>query len=307
MKIAFWSSVRESIGVTSNLACVSIAMAFENSCKTVLLENHYQRNSLENMLIHRHRKRRGGSAVHTNRYKGLDHIINQISKERITGCIKYNKMQGEAYKEIWTLNDSRRRNNDSICQENEKLIKEASLEILINSLYYVPIGNQFNQFIFDYTLNDNILKILWASENFASYTFIDTSNENHLSSKIILEEADLVVVTLMQDQGVMEQFFDNYSSLLSKCIILLSEYRNNTARVQLFSRKYSFHMSKIIPIPYNVEYSQAIQQGTIVEFMTRNYSCERENPNYPFIAGVRLAVSAIQKEQNRGRQKGRME
>lgn len=300
MKIAFWSSVRESIGVTSNLACISIAMAFENSCRTVLLENHYQKNPLENMLIHRQKKRQERNAVNISRYKGLEHIINQAdwTGERIN----YSKMQERiVYEGICTLNDSCGSCKTSYHIENEKLMKEASFEILINSLYYVPTGNHFNQFIFDYTLNNNIMKILRASENFAAYTFIDTSNENHLSSKVILEEADLIVVTLAQDKRVIGEFFRNYSSLLSKSIILLNEYKSDTLKVQAISRKYSFHMSKIIQIPYNMEYSQAVEQGTIVEFMTRNYGCKREDPNYPFIAGVRHAAAAIQREENRDR------
>ncbi|SHO47042.1 hypothetical protein [Anaerocolumna xylanovorans] len=288
--------------MTSNLACISIAMAFENSCRTVLLENHYQKNSLENMLIHRQEKRQARNAVNISRYKGLEHIINQVSKDWTKDRIHYNEIQERTvYEEICTLNDPHSSYRTSFYMEDEKLMKEASFEILINSLYYVPIGNHFNQFIFDYTLNDNIIKILQASENFASYTFIDTSNENHLSSKIILEEADLIVVTLAQDQKVIKEFFRNYSSLLSKCIILLSEYRNDTLKVQAISEKYSFHMSKIVQIPYNMEYSQAIEQGAIVEFMTRNYGCEREDSNYPFITGVRHAAAAIQREENRDR------
>lgn len=300
MKVAFWSSVRGSIGVTSNLACVSIAMAFEQSCKTVLLENHCQKNPLENMLFQRREKRPDRNALNVSRYTGLEHIMNQLSKGGARGSRGCNVIQDKkAYDEIWMLKDSHYKDTKLICMENEKLIKEASFEILLNSLYYVPIGNQVNQFIFDYTLNDNIIKILWASEIFASYTFIDTSNENNLSSKIILAEADLVVVTLVQDQEVIEHFFDNYSSLLSKCIILLHESKSTASGIPAISRKYSFHKSKIIPIPYNIEYSQAIRQGTIVEFMTRNYRCERGSPNYPFIAGVRHAVFAIQSEQNR--------
>lgn len=304
MKIAFWSNARGSIGVTSNLACVSIAMAFESSCKTVLLENHYQKNPLANMLIHKQEKRVDQNAASVSRYRGLDHVINQLSGEQSKCRIHYNEMQHEdVEEELWTLHDLHRKEKKLFFRKNEKLMKEASVEILINSLYYLPMGNHFNQFIFDYILNENIMKLLWASEIFASYTFIDTSNENNLSSKIILEEADIVVVTLVAERDILEQFFHDYQSLLSKCIILLSEFKINISLINAISSKYSFNISKIIPIPYNMEYSQAIRQGTVVEFMMRNYRCKKEHPNYQFINSVRHTAAAIQKEH---KQKGQM-
>ncbi len=300
MKIAFWSSARGSIGVTSNLACVSIAMAFESSCKTMLLENHYQKNPLENMLIHRQDQKLVKNTIGTNRYRGLEHIINQMWEEQEKRRYYYSEVQnGKMQEEMWTLHDLHPKEKKLIYKKSEKLMKEASVEILINSLYYLPTGNHFNQSIFDYTLNDNIMKILWASENFAPYTFIDTSNENNLSSKIILEEVDIVVVTLMPQQDVIEQFFHNYSSLLSKCIILLNLSKNNNSQISNISSKYSFQLSRIIPIPYNMEYSQAILQGRVVEFMMRNYRCKSEHPNYPFINSIRHVSAVLQRIQDK--------
>jgi hypothetical protein len=305
MKIAFWSSAKGSNGVTSNLACVSIAMAFENSVKTILLENHYQKNTLADMLIHRQAKRKNRNAVNVSRYKGLEHVINQLSRNRYNRHFNYTDMTAEEKPddELWVLKDSKGRKTYLTSKEDEKLIKEASFEILINSLYYIPIGNQINEFIFDYILNENIMKILWASEIFAGYTFIDTSNINHMSSKIILDEADLVVVNLIQEEDLIDQFFRNYSSLLSKSIVLLSEFNNNSLKSDTLLGKYPVQTSKIIAIPYNMEYNQAIQQGTIVEFMTRNYGCKKDNPNYEFIRAVKRAVFVIQEELD-NRQRG---
>lgn len=305
MKIAFWSSAKGSNGVTSNLACVSIAMAFENSVKTILLENHYQKNTLADMLIHRQEKRKNRNTVNVSRYKGLEHVINQLSRNRYNRYFNYTDVDAEEKpdNEHWVLRDSIGTHTYLTLKEDEKLIKEASFEILINSLYYIPIGNQINEFVFDYILNENILKILWASEIFAGYTFIDTSNINHMSSKIILDKADLVVVNLIQEEDLIDQFFRNYSSLLSKSIILLSEFNYNSLKSDTLSGKYPIQTSKIISIPYNMEYNQAVQQGAIVEFMTRNYGCKKDNPNYEFIRAVKRAVFVIHEELD-NRQKG---
>lgn len=287
MKIAFWSSARGSIGVTSNLACVSIAMAFENPGRTMLMENHYQDKPLANMLLHREGMKAGRNTVNSGRYKGLGHMINRLSEnqeERADDCRNFGSKAGR-YAHMGY----------------EMLIREASFEILINSLYYIPVGNQFNQFIFDYILNDNILKILQISESFAGNIFIDTSYENHLSSKVILEEADLVVVNLVQDRDILGRFFANYTSLLSKCIILLNSFQGNSFSPQTVAEEYTFNMSRVITIPYNPEYRQAIDHGRIIEFMMRNYECGMSNPNYSFIMGVKQAVWMIQRILNTDR------
>lgn len=310
MKVAFWSSARGSIGVTSNLACVSIAMAFENVGRTVLMENHYQKRPLENMLIHRKENIRRqnivlekdkiilGNFSNIARYKGLEHIINQLSKKQYKYAEDYQAITGNIIKEeeYWTLKDSSGKKQKYINEYCDNLFREASFEILINSLYYIPIGNHFNEFIFDYILNDYIMNVLQASEKFAGYTLIDTSNTNYLSSKIILDEADLVMVNLSQDQELIDRFFRDYSSLLSKSIILLNGLNNDSCNSYRILQKYSFNMNKVIRIPCNQDYRQAVEHGTIVEFMTRNYECREDNPNYSFIMGVKQAVYAIQNE-----------
>ncbi len=273
MKIAFWSSAKGGSGVTSNLACISIASAMEYSYRSILIENHYQKNKLENVLMYHRASFMEREENYQFRHIGMDYIINQFS----TG--KYD----------FKYDNSRKPDQDS-----SQVIKEASLEILDNSLYYIPASYELNQETFDYNLYGNIKHILDASEIFADITYIDTSNKNNLSSKIILEEVDLVVVNLIQNSFMIQYFFDNYSSILNKCVFLISSYnKNSSLNLKKISKTHSISKPHIAVIPYNIEYQEAVSQGTVVEFLSRNYTCKRKSPNYSFIRDVKKAVAMI--------------
>lgn len=278
MKIAFWGNAKGKCGVTSNLACISIASSIKYAYKTVLIENHDQINKLENVLMYNrgnYHMRESDNLFHKI---GMNHILNQLAAE--------------------TFNTDKMSNQPLMLKEKEHwMIKEASLEILDNSLYYIPTNNTINRETFDYNLYGNINNILKALESFADITFIDTSNHNSLSSKIILDEVDLVVVNLIQNSYLITNFFENYSSILSKCVFLISSYRNNSnLSIHKISKTHLISKSNIATIPYNVEYQEAVSQGTVIEFLSRNYSCKKNDPNYPFVHEVKKAVNMIFKQ-----------
>ncbi|BCJ95782.1 hypothetical protein acsn021_33510 [Anaerocolumna cellulosilytica] len=301
MKIAFWSSAKGGIGVSSNLASISIAATIEYSCKSVLIENHYQKNRLGNILRYQqtHQFKDNGNTKCGN--AGMDYILNEFSAGEsydLSGNPMDNipiTVGGRERNPLWELKDSGdKKNYYENIKDTSVIIKEASMEILDNYLYYIPVNHYLNRYIFDYQLNDNIGKILKASEKFADIIYIDTSNENNLSSKYILEEVDLVVVNLVQNSSMIKYFFDNYSSILDKSVFLFSRYhKTSNLNIQKISKTYSINKSDLAVIPYNIEYQEAVLKGTVVEFLSSNYNCKRKNPNYGFMRELRKAVTMI--------------
>ena len=275
MKIAFWSNSRGNSGVTSNLACISVASAMEYSHKSILIENHYQKNKLENVLMYnRTNYHLREEANNQFKHVGMDYIINQLS----TG--KYEIPVGKS--------------TSNVMKDTSQVIKSSSLEILSNSLYFIPPSYVTNRETFEYNLYGNINRIFEALDAFADIIYIDTSNKNNLSSKIILAEVDLVVVNLNQNSSMIKSFFDDYSSILSKCVFLISSYhKESSLNINKISKNHLINRANIATIPYNVEYQEAVSEGTVVEFLSRNYACKRTNPNYNFVHEVKNAVYMI--------------
>lgn len=281
MKIAFWSNTGGNSGVTSNLACISVASAMEYSYKAILIENHCQKNKLENVL--RYNRANYHLCEEDNdqiKHVGMNYIMNQLSNGKFES-----QLFDHASKSI---------REEKRLEEESKLIEEASIEILSNSLYYIPTSNGSNIETFEYDIYGSINHILKVLDSFADITYIDTSNKHNLSSKIILEEVDLVVVNLVQNSSMIQNFFENYSSILSKCVFLISSYhKESSININNISKTHFINKSNIATIPFNVEYQEAVIQGTIVEFLSRNYTCKRTNPNYNFVHAVKKAVYMI--------------
>ena len=118
---------------------------------------------------------------------------------------------------------------------------------------------------------------------------------NTLSSKIILQEADLIVVNLSQNPYILEDFFENYRSLIDKSVYLLGNYTPESKYTKGYIlRKYHIPRERIATIPYNVEFHDALNSGSVISFLNQNYQCKRKDENYYFIREVKRAVEMIE-------------
>ena len=56
---------------------------------------------------------------------------------------------------------------------------------------------------------------------------------------------------------------------------------------------YDIPTEQMTVIPHNEMYCDALLKGSIVEFLTVNFNCNKDNPNYFFIQSIRKAASLI--------------
>lgn len=293
MKLAFWSSSKGNAGVTSNMACISIVAALGYSYKGILFENHYQTNNIGHLLKYHH----AGLLYSINhshvKSMGINHIMKHLSFSQFFHLSNSSYDHYESAYQSFVLNDSRWKfyeNNQSLTG----IIKDAALEIVDNYLYYIPTNTVIPQNIYDFAMYDHVKSILAGAEKLADIVYIDTSKDNHLSSKIILDEVDTVVVNLKQNLNELRYFFKNYSSLLEKCVFLISNYNSQSnLTINKISHIFSIPKSRIASIPYNEDYQEALSRGSLVEFLYSNVDCSYYDPMYPFIDGVQKAVTMI--------------
>lgn len=274
MKVSFWSPVHNDCAVTSNLACISILLSMLFSYKALLIENHQQRNRLENLLkfnTNRYYVREDGNYHY--KHTGMNSILYQLS-----------------------MGKRKRQFKDTHKAMAVKMIETVSYNVLGSRLFYIPYGNRTNKDIYDYDMHNHIKTILEASDEFADITFIDTTNKNNLSSKVVLEEADLIVVNLTQDTKIINEFLKKYSSILSKCVFLISNY-NKSSRLNInqISQTHLINKSDIAAIPFNHDYQEALKYGKLIGFLLDYFHCDRKDPNYYFVKEVKNAAMMIYK------------
>lgn len=250
MKIAYWSNWKGAGRTTSNMACTTILGALQSKRKNVLLENHYNLRNLEEVLVNR----RWNNMVREENYYysqlGLDSLM--------------------------------RRMHSNLMDDN--IIESSSITFCDNLLYYIPQSHVTNKEFLEYELSRVIHILLEKLEKFGDIVSIDTAGREKLSSKTILELADMVVVNLSQDPVTLDDFFENYSTLRKKAVYLVGNYNPySKCNLKSITKRYQIDRDEIGIIPYNIEFHDALSDGTVISFLNRNYGCKKNNENYFFM------------------------
>ncbi len=262
VKIAFWSNIKGKSGVTTNMVCISALASVAGAGKAVLLENHYSINSIADIVL---------SGEQTERLKESGRYYNRDGIEYVLKRL-YSGGNGE------------------------ELLRHAALPLLYTNMYYLPQSYIVNKEVFNYEFSLVYRELFYNLELFADNIFIDTERNENLSSNLILNEADMVVVNLIQDKIALREFFDNYSSIQEKAIYLVGSYKPQL----LFNYRricYEYHISKdkIGIIPYNTGLSESISQGQALQFLNRNYEKAQSRENEYFMRHCKKSSIMVKK------------
>ncbi len=271
MKIAFWSNIRKNGGVSTNLVCMAAVSAIAGVGRSVLLENHYNINNLNGMLLSPDKiTMLHETGQYYNKY-GIEYILKKI----YTGAA------------------------------GEQLIRKASIPLLYSSIYYLPQSYIVNKEVFDYEFELTHKDLFAVLENISDMVFIDTESKGNASSVQILEEADIVVVNIDQDREAWEDYFDNYASLLEKSVFLVGRYeKENPFHCHRIMKEYQIPQGKIGVIPYNVDLQIAAAEGRIIPFLNRNYLRSSRAENDYFMGELKNSVIMLKENMiQRGRMK----
>jgi hypothetical protein len=262
MKISFWSHVRGKTGVTTNLACVSALMSIGGVGKTTVLENHYSANSIGDMILvpeKLHYLREHGE--YYSRY-GIEYILKRL-------------YSGES---------------------GEKLFHHASIPLLFSSMYYLPQGQIVNKEVFNYEFNLVQKELFEALERMSDYVFVDTEANQNLSSTVILSEADLIVVNFSQNPDLIQEYFNQYTSMTEKAVYLIGNYQADSVwNISRICREFHIPRQKIGIIPYNMELAEAMAAGHLLQFLNRNYYKASDYDNDYLIRYIKKAGQMIRK------------
>lgn len=164
-------------------------------------------------------------------------------------------------------------------------------------LFYVPTGDIVNSEFFTYELNNYAKDMMDILEGEFGCVMADTSGDNNISTKVILEQADRIVVNLSQDRNIIDNFFDNYSSIKDKCVFILSNYEpGGQIKDDYLVKKHKVKRERIGVIPYSYELRDALLQGKIVEFLSKNYMCKKKDNAFYLINELKRTCMLVMEE-----------
>lgn len=260
MKVAFWESMRRESRRTDNMAAISIMLSILYRKKVILLDNGQESDSFERVFrgIQRFYYVREDSnyIVHIH---GMDQILNNLH----------------------------------ITTELEPLLTRSAVEVIQDYLYYVPQSKVINHLAYEYQLYQELPTIMRLYESISNLIMIRTRNGNNLSTKQVLDEADLVMVELAQNYDVLDEFFDNYSSLCQKAIYVFNQYTNHSINIQNIMMKYHIKKEQIVILTEHQPMNAASISGNLVSFLKGNCYCKKESEHYHCVRQLRRASKMI--------------
>lgn len=264
MKVAFWSNTRGRSCVTSNLACISVLSALSDSDqgRTIVLENHQNILNLGNALFCQH----SGQEVREKENYQIEHGLSRLLR-----LVE----QGEELSE------------DAVFRYAEHFLGER--------LFYLPAGGGGNQDMLEYRLERECIRTIQCLEHYGDLILVDTAASALASTRKILQQADLVVVSLSQNRQMLDHFFRNYSAIRKKAFYLIGNYdaESELTRAEVI-RQYRIPGNCLGVIPHNIQFSDAVSDGKLIRFLLKNYHCGEENSNHSFMTSAKEAVSLFQ-------------
>lgn len=175
----------------------------------------------------------------------------------------------------------------------ENIIRRCAVNYAHDRLFYLPHGYIRNMDILDYRFSKSMNRLLECLERYFDTVYVDAFSAESMRVQSILDSADIIVVNLNQNSSVLRHFFRNFTVFKEKAVYLLGNYYNTSHNSILeVRRKYHIPKERIFAIPYCREAAEAESQGSIAEFIAKNYLSPSIN-NREFINALHDAYNGI--------------
>lgn len=256
MKITFWSPVHGK-GTTCNLLAIALYSTLKYNMRNLITQTNFCMNHLEVPLI-------GNKLEETEFFLdiGIDALARSIKSAPLDIDNFYN----------------------------------ASVSILNKQqqLHLLPGTRKSNQEYYEADMEKVINNILTYAVSFYDMVFVDTNSGKNYLSQLVLEKSDLIIVNLPQNKRVLDDYFNEYQFNSKKVFYIIGDYdrrsKNNIKNLRKQYKKLNSKNSAIIP--YCTEFSDAISDGALIDFMKKNIEAKDDKNEY-FMENVEKAVKKI--------------
>ena len=263
MKIVFWSPVHGQARQSSNLLAVSLHMVMKQHKKILITQTQYRMNDLEDAAVGRAGKKDFRDRFYQD--MGIDSLIRCLKRKRI----------------------------------DKADVENCCIQLLPEEDFLLLPGSQRENYeVFQETVGEAVHTILEEVEKYYDYIFVDANPGRDRISRQLLRAADLIVVNLSQNVGVIDRLFWDYPEELKgkRVFFLFGSYLSDSC-YNLSNLRYRYELirrNNAAVIPMNVGFMDAIAGGNVRNYFAKNLECELGDMNYMFMQEVRTTVQKIE-------------
>ncbi len=255
MKIVFWAPVHGQTGQSSNVLAIALMLALRKKSHLLITQTQFQMNDLEDAVV--------GRTV----TKGMrDRFYQGMGIDAVNRCIKHKKMEKED-------------------------LNNCCVQILPDGDLMLLPGTRSGNYEIHFEVLQDSLFLFRQAEIYFDAILIDANPGGDGISRMLMEEADVVVVCLSQNMGVLDLLFRNYPKVLERkrVFYLLGAYLSdscyNLHNLRFRYSKIKRENSGVVPV--NVRFRDAVSCGKTVDFFESNLECEQGDSNYEFIREIK--------------------
>lgn len=261
MVIAFFSTVHGQAGTSANMLAVGIMSVLKYQKKVLLLQSHYDRNSLEDFLLKKPRQVQEAEVLDDY---GIDNIyrnrkLYSMDKDMLLGCC-YSFLEGR--------------------------------------LQLLPGTSESNREVFEASKEDILSEVIHLAQEHFDFVFIDVNATYGFIREKILEQSDIMVANFCQNPKIMARFFDENKFREDKLIYMIGNY-DKKSQYNLTNLKFLFskmNKKNTVFIEYSRYFKEAAVDNELLTFFKKFYECSKKDKNYSYIKSVNNAASFILKK-----------
>ncbi len=245
---AFWSygQNRETAAIMSLTAVIS---SFSFPCRIMTVENYLGKENLGYHLL-------------GPRYDTIKQYYAVNTPERY--------MHGDSF-----LQHLRRETGKHIRNKRE-------LEIIPDSLYFMPMNQSIQKDVYEYGFEHEINELLEHCKDYYDYLFVNLEANKNISTKTILDIAEDVVVCMPASMDLLEEFCEQYRSLLHKVTFAFCG-ESNVQFMRRVRKRFGDHLVQGMVFSLTPSAKQAIENGKVIEYLSLHFHDTKEQPEYSFI------------------------
>ena len=224
-------------------------------------------------------------------------LLENTTSPNMIGDMIFGNSYSELVREETVYNTGRNREETvartAADRYERRIKKDILLEIVDNSMYYIPQMSDVNQTSFDYVFNDNLYEYLDMAEEMSDITMINTRMSQSLSTPTILDSADYVLVIMPPSHERFVEFMDQYHSVLGKCFFIIMEPYYLSKEVKKSLVDLNIPKSKLIFLPCTEGLENHILRGKLVDYVKLYINCSKASPEYVLINRIKKTIQQV--------------
>lgn len=143
-------------------------------------------------------------------------------------------------------------------------------------------------------IEEDVQLLFKAANEVYNYTFVLVNSSNEPVTHMVDKMADRIIITVRQGktESLTWDLYDDDQELRKKTFFLVEDYEKESG-FDIGALKKGYRTKKLYTLPHNVQFRDAVESGSILQYALKNAKAVQGDYNYELSDAVRRLMDAI--------------